>query len=102
MHEFNSKKLGIRTLLAKKLSFKKLEKNDMFKEIFRKNKEIDKSLAYKFKYWRNRHQSISNQVNVCLFTGKNRSIVNECGLKRQIFKRTVMQNYVSAFKKKHN
>lgn len=102
MHEFDFRKLGIRTLLAKKLSFAGTEKPRIFKQIFRFNKGDGKFLWYKFKTHNSRLNSISNQANVCLFTGRYRSIMNECGLKRQIFKRTLMSNYISFMKKKHN
>lgn len=88
--------------MAKKLSFAVQEKNGIFKQIFRHNQGDGKFLWYKFKPHNSRLRSISNQANVCLFTGRYRSIINECGLKRQIFKRTLMSNFISFMKKRQN
>ena len=100
LYELNFKVLGIRKNILCRNNFIKKEKRNKLNLIINLNKRAKTNIRYKLKIHNKNYQSIVKQTNVCFLTGRNRSIFNEGRLKRQVFKRAVMNNEISFLKKK--
>lgn len=100
MYSYNFTLRNINKLILKKKNFKRKEKNNIFFKILRLNKKNNKYFFYKLKRNFKNYFSISKQINVCVTTGKYKSIINVSNQKRHIFKDFLNSKKISFIKKK--
>jgi len=100
MSQLKFNMIGIKKIMLKKRNYVIFEKKDIFHRVLINNRRGHLYFFYKLKKFRKNYQSISKQIGACMLTGRSRSIINICYLKRQIFKRICMENKIPMLLKK--